>query len=481
LERPEVPCATSARRERILPIEGPGCVVGQQKDRLVGRAIATLMTLAFMATSLISLPAQAGDVETVARAFVDHLTKEEYAAAVETFDATMTSVMPAETLKQTWAGLIDQVGSFKQQKSARQQKYQQYDIVFVTCEFERATLDVKVVLDSSRKVAGLFFVPTERAFEFDAPDYAKPDSYTERDVVVGTGKWELPGTLTVPGGSGQFAAVVLIHGSGPQDRDETIGPNKPFRDLAWGLASRGIAVLRYEKRTKQHAAALADMQGAMTVEEETIADALTAVSLLRDAPEIDTDRIHVLGHSLGGMLVPRIGQRGAPIAGFIIMAGTTRPLEDVILEQVEYLAQVDGQLTDDENMQIAQIRDQVQMVKSSALSKDTPSQLLPLGVPAAYWLDLRGYDPAREATKLTRPTLILQGERDYQVTMQDFQRWQEALTSYDTVCFKRFPALNHLFMSGKGKSTPAEYDEPGHVHESVISTIAEWIRKGCSS
>jgi dienelactone hydrolase len=110
---------------------------------------------------------------------------------------------------------------------------------------------------------------------------------------------------------------VLVHGSGPQDRDETIGPNKPFRDLAWGLASQGIAVLRYEKRTKKHAMKLVLIKNTITVKQETIDDALAAVALLRKTERIDPNRIFVLGHSLGGMLIPRIGARDPDVAHWI--------------------------------------------------------------------------------------------------------------------------------------------------------------------
>ena len=125
------------------------------------------------------------------------------------------------------------------------------------CQFEKTKLDVKVVSNRSGQITGLFFVPTKSAEKYQRPPYAKPAALQEREVQVGVGEWALPGTLTMPVGDGPFPAVVLVHGSGPNDRDETIGPSKPFCDLACGLASRGVAVLRYEKRTKQHVAKLA--------------------------------------------------------------------------------------------------------------------------------------------------------------------------------------------------------------------------------
>lgn len=99
------------------------------------------------------------------------------------------------------------------------------------------------------------------------------------------------------------------------------------------------------------------------------------------------------------------------------------------------------------------------------------------GVPASYWLDLRGYDPAESAKTLKQPMLILQGERDYQVTMEDFKRWNTVLAGKGNVTFKSYPGLNHLFIAGTNRSTPLEYEQPGHVDVRVVEDIASWIKK----
>jgi dienelactone hydrolase len=127
-----------------------------------------------------------------------------------------------------------------------------------------------------------------------------PDAFTETEVRVGSEPWVLQGTLSMPKGEGPFPAVVLLAGSGPNDRDESIGPNAPLRDIAWGLASNGIAVLRYDKRTKAHqvemAADVAERHGARG----TIDDALAAIELLRVTPGVD--RTGVRRGTAGGYL-----------------------------------------------------------------------------------------------------------------------------------------------------------------------------------
>src|SRR2546425_10392277 len=120
----------------------------------------------------------------------------------------------------------------------------------------------------------MFMLPGE--VPWTRPAYSKPDAFRESEVTVGADQWKLPGTLTVPTGSGPFTGIVLVHGSGPNDRDETIAATKVFKDLAEGLASRGVAVLRYEKRTRQYGARVASMQG-LTVDDETVTDAARAL------------------------------------------------------------------------------------------------------------------------------------------------------------------------------------------------------------
>jgi hypothetical protein len=270
--------------------------------------------------------------------------------------------------------------------------------------------------------------------------------------------------------------VVLVHGSGPNNRDEGGDLIAPFRDLAWGLASQGIAVLRYDKRTLVYQDQLAAQGGEITVWEETVDDAAAAVDLLSHTEGIDPANVFVLGHSLGGTLVPRIAGVSPQARGFVILAGAARPFEDLILEQTEYIASLDGAVTPDEQASLDQLRKAVAKVKSPELSPDTPASGLPFGAWGGYWLDLRGYDPAEAARSIGRPVLVLQGERDYQVTMEDFSRWQGALSGMPNVTFKTYPDLNHLFITGTGKSVPAEYNQPGHVSQAVVEDIASFIK-----
>lgn len=445
----------------------------------MSKRVAVLVITYALAIVAESAPAQNADeanLETHARQFVEQLNAAEYDQAVKGFDATMTRVMPPDKLRDAWRSLPPRAGEFQEITEVTIEKQGKFDIAVVTCRFEKGNLDAKVVYDTERKISGLWFSPTTPP-ESPPPPYADPKSFTEKEVTVGSGWWAVPGTLTLPVGEGPFPAVVLVHGSGPNDRDETIGPNKPFRDLAWGLATQGIAVLRYEKRTRHHKLKMALLVNSLTVKEETIDDAVAAVATLRATEKIDAKRIYVLGHSLGGMLIPRIAKRDEDVAGFVILAGTSRPLEDILLEQTNYVLSVEEGLVEKERRILEKLMAQVDRVKSPDLAQDTPVSELPLGVPAAYWLDLRGYEPAKEATHLQRPILVMQAGRDYQVTMDDYTIWQQALSDKPNVKFQLYPKCNHLFIEGEGQCTPAEYANPGHVAKDVIDDIANWLHQ----
>jgi dienelactone hydrolase len=453
------------------------------------KTFALLLFFSLLASFSVALPIQgqaaAEDALTVkAREFLFALEKGDYQSATRDFDATMLKVFGPDKIEAMWAKQLPaQVGAFKQQGPARREQLQGYEIVLITCSFEKALLDARVVFDKEGKIAGLNFVPPAPPAKYEPPAYADPAKFEETEVTVGSGEWALPGTLTMPKGPGPFPGLVLVHGSGPNDRDETLGPNKPFKDLAWGLATRGIAVLRYEKRNKVYQEKiLADpkLEATMTVKDETIDDALLAAALLKKTKGIDPKRVFILGHSLGGFLMPRIALAAEPlkIAGFISMAGLTRPLDDTVVRQMTYLYGLAGNtLSDDDRKRLEDIKAQVAKIKALT-DADKGSTTKLLGAMPAYWLDLRGYDPPETAKSVKAPMLFLQGGRDYQVQTADLENWKKALGSRPDVEFHLYPKLNHLFYEGEGVLVPLEYmQKHGSVAPYVVDDIANWIGK----
>lgn len=317
------------------------------------------------------------------------------------------------------------------------------------------------------------------AASWTPPPYVDASAFEARAVTLHTGHWDLPGIVTVPTSAGPHPAIVLVHGSGPNDMNESIGPNRMFEDLAEGLASRGVVVLRYEKRTRKYGAKTSDDPNALTVKDEAMDDADTGVAMLAAMPEVDRTRIFVAGHSEGGYLAPRIAAGHPAVTGLILLAGNVRSLAEAIVDQVQYQAKQAGTIT-------PQIQQVIDAANRSAAELNNPDlkpgmtvHVLNSALPASYVLDLRAYHPADTAAALTIPMLILQGERDYQVTMAgDFAQWHRALDGHANVTFRSYPSLNHFFFSGTGPSMPGEYLRPSHVDPAVVADIAAWcLRK----
>ena len=299
-------------------------------------------------------------------------------------------------------------------------------------------------------------------------------------TVAADADYPLPGLLTLPDGAGPFPAVLLVHGSGPQDRDEAVGPNRPFRDLAVGLADLGVASLRYDKRTLAHGKRLADaLQGRLSVEEEVIRDALCAAALLRAEPLIRPDRVYLLGHSMGGMLAPRIDAEGGAFAGLIFWAGTPRTLDALILEQNEAsLAAMPPEQRAAAAPLVQALREQFAALPRMAEEDAQHTHILG-NLWAWYFKEILTHPPEEYLRRLTKPVLVLQGDRDAHLSVErDFRRYEALLAAHPDAAFHLYPGLNHLLMpspTGAIAEVLHEYQQPQAVDSQVIADIARWI------
>lgn len=296
-----------------------------------------------------------------------------------------------------------------------------------------------------------------------------------RQVPVGVGSPPLKGTLTLPAGEGPFPAVVMVSGSGPNDQDETIGPNRPFLDIALGLAAHGIASVRYDKRTLDYPKDI-DL-ARFTPTDEYVPDALAAIRLLQREPAVDRRLIFVLGHSQGGTYAPLIAKSDPAVAGVILLAASTESLGAALVRQLTYLATLPGATGSEAKAQLpaaAQIAAEID--NPAVLEKDSPDKTLLGGVGPAYYLSELAYHEVATARSIPQPLLLLQGDRDYQVTVaNDLDVWIKGLKGRPGVTVVQFPQADHLFLDGTGPPTPVEYGKPAHVDTKVIATMANWI------
>ncbi|MDE5701707.1 alpha/beta fold hydrolase [uncultured Bacteroides sp.] len=369
-----------------------------------------------------------------------------------------------------------QFGKLLSQGEWQKESAQGITLYYSDLQFERYSLRFLLSFDADGKMNTIRLVPVPATSTAQPLAYDK-EKMLERSVTVGAAGFRLPGTLTLPACEGKHPLVILVHGSGPQDRDETIGPNKPFRDLAWGLAARGIATLRYEKRTKVYGAACVPEGREMDYDTECVDDVVEIVRWAKAQPDVAADSVYVLGHSLGATLAPRIAKRADGVAGIVLVAALARPLEDAVVEQTAYVSS----LTDASGVagqQIEDIKRQADNIKKLGTPEFDDKIPLLLGIPRSYWAFANVYKPVEVAAGLALPMLILQGERDYQVTMEDFGLWRLGLLRNKNAFFKSYPKLNHLLQEGSGKATPFEYYRESPVAGYVIEDIASFIRNG---
>lgn len=302
----------------------------------------------------------------------------------------------------------------------------------------------------------------------------------KENIVVGEGtKYPLKGILTLPEDrQTQVPAVVFVHGSGSSNMDEKVGKLTPFKDLAEGLAQLGIASVRYDKRSFAHPFKIL-REKIITVKEETIEDAIRATELLKRDSRIDKDNIFIAGHSMGGMLAPRIDAEGGNYKGLILMAGSPRRLEEIMLDQNEAVIRSGkGLLQWFVKTQVAKISAMFEGMYELS-DEEAKKKKVGNGTTLYYFKEMGEHQSSNYLVKLEKPILIMQGEKDFQATLEnDFAAYKELLNDKENVTFKVYENLNHLFVPsvyGNIMKAMKEYKVEQHIGKNVIKDLADWI------
>ena len=426
---------------------------------------------AIVVSIVTSMPAfSSGTADLRCNEFLTALRAGDFSAATSHFDATMKAGLGPDKLGSTWNTMTAANGKLLSWEIAQHATEGNEEIVLAPLKFERTSaLAAQIsVTAQTGEISGLYFVPAPSAAPAPttaatSPPYAVASNFYSLDVHVGGAPYELPGIITIPtNGKGPWPAVVMLQGSGPHDMDETIGPNHMFKDIAEGLSSRGIVVLRYDKRTLLYGKQM-DPQHT-TIKEEYLDDAVAAVNLLRSRSEVAKDRIFIAGHSLGGTIAPEVALKAAPVQGLILLAPGGRQVGATIVQQMRFLGEASHQQLDELER------------KANELDKhQMPATENFLNMPASYWYSIDARNEVALARQLNVPILIMHGGRDYQVIDEDIENWQKGLKGIAHVYVKTFPALNHLFIAGTGKPNAQEYSVPGHVDQQVIDAMSAFI------
>ena len=393
------------------------------------------------------------------------------------FDTTVMAKFLANSYKQQYLSEVELLGKPKKVLASHEEESGFKKRIALAVQFKKEKKLLSILLGHNNKLESYTLNPyTEMPF-FQLKGYKGFSEVTDLATEVKTRDgWTLGANIAFGDTSkSNSPLVILVHGSGPNDRDETIGPNKPFRDLAQGLAQQGIVSIRYDKRTFAYQFDAKLMGDSLTLYEETINDAIDAVALAKQFTFIDTTRIYIIGHSQGAMCAPKIAELCPKLKGIVMIAAPVTNLVDVLTQQAEYMALLNDTISNAEQMQINSIKWLADKIKSPTLSNKTPKAML-MGASFKYWKSILNYDQLATAKKLTLPILILSGERDFQVLPKEFKEWQKQLGGYKNVSLKSYPKLNHLFLEGEGKPNMKDYEVPGHIPQYVIDDIAKFIK-----
>jgi fermentation-respiration switch protein FrsA (DUF1100 family) len=405
--------------------------------------------------------------------FFKLMEQEKFTEAYAFFDESAQSKITTENLEAIWKNLHTNYGKVLSTDVIQSKAEGEFFAVSVDVKFEKETQGFLLVFNKSEKMVGLFPRQKSNQQSYLRPAYADTNAYKEKEIYIKTAGHSLVGVLTTPAKGTNFPIVVLLHGSGPSDMDETVGPNKPFKDLAAGLATKGIASIRYVKRTLAYAGEFTKI---FMVKEEVTDDALAAIALARTIPGADKKKIYLFGHSMGGMLAPKLATLAPDLNGLIMAAAPARKLTDIIDDQNRYSASQVKDTTGAVKKQLEEALKETAKTRITKLGLVKPDSLL-LGLPAAYWVDLNLYDQVGTAKKLVKQKMmIVQGGFDFQVSTQDYQIWNAALGKKKNVTLKLYPYLNHLLSPQKEKGNMVQYGIPVSVSEVLVNDIATWIK-----
>ncbi|MBI1221379.1 MAG: alpha/beta fold hydrolase [Bacteroidetes bacterium] len=385
------------------------------------------------------------------------------------FDSMAQKHISASQLNIGWTQIaIKTYGSFKDTSGWMIEGH----MLYIGLQFEKGTLDIKFPFNSEGQFTGMFFAPPVNKTRYQIPAYADTSLFVEEDFELHSGPYLLKGKLCKPRGAKKSPLVILSHGSGPQNMDVHIGPNRMFKDIAYGLASSGIAVFRFPKRTFVYGLQSAPDMNKLTVEDEYIEDLLAAIDTFSEYPGIDSKQLYLLGHSEGGILAPRVALRSGKLKGIIMAAAPVTPMDSVLLRQLNYLNDLDSSGT--YYRPLKEVEEEVAFLRSDDFDTTADASWLPLGLNAYYWQDILNYHPEEALSQYKGKVLMLFAEKDYQVEMNELQKWKPFIDK--KVQTKVIPGCGHGFIPIGNAIGPAQLQVAGSVDPLFIQDVIAFIR-----
>ena len=433
------------------------------------------IVLVLLALLLFSLPVSAAESNpsTIARSIPELLSQGETQQVFDQSTADMQAAVGSATgWESVWAQLTQVYGEYHGVQSADMAEQGGFFVINVVCAFTNADITFTVVLTADHLLAG-FTVAGVSPKAAESP--ADTSRFISEPITLRAGQAdETQGLLTLPVGDGPFPAVIMMQGSGPSDKNESAYGMMIFRDLAEGLAQAGIVGIRYDKYTYAHA----DLLSAdTTIRQEYLIDAQDALTLLQADPRVGD--IYLLGHSLGGILVPRVMQALDPdaFAGGIIISGTPLPLWEIQFHQnLDYIATLEPAEQAPAKAAIEQEAAKLNLLQT--MTDEELQNTMFFGISAWYQMDLLSVDTAQTAIALQKPLLITQGGKDWQISPADgMEAWQAALNGLLQADYRLYPNMTHMLsdLAVDPTGTTADYQAGSTVSQALIDDIATWI------
>lgn len=390
-------------------------------------------------------------------------------------DATMKRYMDANQLEATWNSLIENYDTIQFINETIITQKDSFKITETKIDFVKKSFLFKLTINNKGEISGMYFLNTK--LKYTPPDYINTLNFIETKIAVPAENIISEGVLSLPKAQQNVPLVIIVGGSGGTDKDGTLGPNKPYKDIAWALAAKGIAVYRYDKRTANPA----NLKGIKNLNdfllyEEYVEDLKNIVAYFSEDKRINPKQIFIAGHSQGGFMLPYFTKACPKIKGVISLAGNYSNVVDLMAYQFEYLKQFlpDSASKQAYDVMIKKAEYMKLNISSTQINKDS---MIP-GLTMAYVKDMMTNGPEKLHVVLhKKPALFIQGERDYQVPMSEFELWKKAMQKSCCSTFISYPKLNHLLMEGEGISKPTEYNKPNNVPEYVVDEIATWVKK----
>lgn len=387
-------------------------------------------------------------------------------------DSIYQSSYPAYVLEKDWAELQGTYGQFQHAKPVNYEVSPYYHFIAFKLQFEFLPYIFNISFNSSGKIIYISFMAAHKIYV--APDYCDVSKFLESKITVVNGMYDLPGILSISNTPGKKPLVIILPEAGPTDKDGSYEENKPYKDLAWGIASKGFAVFRYEKRSNNYGIFLLKDKAAyekFTPREDLLDDLYKIIDSLKTLPEINPEKIFILGHGQGGMLAPLVAKERNEIAGIIMMGANAKRTQEMMIDQYKYLSKVSPEKKGEYD---TQTKNAIRSMDKK-LNPLTEHHLMPYDVQATYWIWLNQYSHLDISKKLNKPQFVMHGERDYQANLENYELWKRTLAKNKKATVKLYPRLNHLFYPGDAQSTYSEYYLKSNIPENIINDISSWL------